>query len=83
MAVMNLQITGRFISPVLADLDIDPAFREKYRHGTADFLGPLNQLRSGTPAGTARPPAPTTAPFVLASNMSNTLRSRPQGSLIP
>jgi hypothetical protein len=38
MAVMNLQITGRFISPVLADLDIDPAFREKYADGTADFL---------------------------------------------
>ena len=37
MAVMNLQVTGRFTSPVLAGLE-DPEFRRKYADGTADFL---------------------------------------------
>ena len=38
MAVMNLQITGRFISPVFASMDVDSTYRAKYNDGTADFL---------------------------------------------
>ncbi len=37
MAVMNLQITGRYSSPVLVALE-DPNFRTAYLDGSADFL---------------------------------------------
>ncbi|HTW41065.1 MAG TPA: hypothetical protein VMD79_01975 [Solirubrobacteraceae bacterium] len=37
MAVMNLQITGRYTSPALGELQ-DPAFAASYANGTADFL---------------------------------------------
>jgi hypothetical protein len=37
MAVMNLQITGRYSSPVIAALE-DPAFVAAYADGSADFL---------------------------------------------
>jgi hypothetical protein len=38
MAVMNLRITGRYVSSALADVEIDPQFAAAYRDGTADFL---------------------------------------------
>ncbi|SRR6266508_3586164 len=38
VAVMNLQITGTFISPVYAAMEVDSAFAGAYKEGHADFL---------------------------------------------
>jgi hypothetical protein len=38
VAVMNLQITGTFISPVYAAIEADPEFATAYREGRANFL---------------------------------------------
>jgi hypothetical protein len=38
IAVLNLQITGTFISPVYAAIEQDREFSELYRQGRADFL---------------------------------------------
>ena len=37
MAVMNLQITGRYSSAAVAGLE-DPGFAKAYENGDADFL---------------------------------------------